>query len=210
MAKKVKKETVQTEVKETVVTTKKVYTMKDMKYEFRGILPNRKMDYVLHEIVNKEWYTKIYDKMSELYNKYPKLLTIKLEKNAQDIYGITIFNITQELKRKWFIPKNIPMIMNEYEYELTYKIFRNHFELDFIPDNVYTHCEIANIYIDKFGELYFTVVRRNDGISIFNTLMLKTELINLRDEDKAFWMEKVYICLEDLDNYLMSINYNEK
>lgn len=209
MAKKVKKETVQPEVKETVVT-KKVYTMKDMKYEFRGILPNRKMDYVLHEIVNKEWYTKIYDKMSELYNKYPKLLTIKLENNAQDIYGIAIFNITQELKKKWFIPNNIPMIMNDYEYELTYKIFRNHFELDFIPDNVYTHCEISNIYIDKFGELYFTVVRRNDGISIFNTLMLKTELINLRNEEKAFWMEKVYTCIEDLDNYLMSINYNEK
>ena len=82
-------------------------------------------------------------------------------------------------------------------------------KLPIIPDDTYQYCDITNIYIDKFGELYISVTYRNNGVSIFNTLNIKTEVLNVRDIDKEYWLEQVYKCILCLETYLKNINYKE-
>ena len=195
-----------------------MYHRKD--YEFIGVKPVRKMIYKYHPIKHPEIYDKIYNKLSELVNKYPDLLTFEINKQKENkytssyapsikvfYYGFSIYGLSTTLYYKWF--KNIDPKINVYEFDISNQIFNDNMKLPIIPDDTYQYCDISNIYIDKFGELYISVTYRNNGISIFNTLNIKTEVLNARDIDKEYWLEPVYKCILCLETYLENINYKE-
>lgn len=81
--------------------------------------------------------------------------------------------------------------------------------LPFIPDDYYQFCFMSNVYIDKFGELYITVTKKNNGNSLFNTLNIVHNIYNVRDIEKAYWIEQIYKCILCLKQYLTNINYKE-
>ena len=195
-----------------------MYHRKD--YEFIGVKPVRKIIYKYHPIKHPEIYDKIYNKLSELVNKYPDLLTFEINKQTENkyassyapslkvfYYGFSIYGLSTTLYYKWF--KNIDPKINVYEFDISNQIFNDNMKLPIIPDDTYQYCDISNIYIDKFGELYISVTYKNNGISIFNTLNIKTEVLNARDIDKEYWLEPVYKCILCLETYLENINYKE-
>jgi hypothetical protein len=151
---------------------------------------------------------------------YPDLLTFEINKQKENkyapsskiilkvfYYGFSIYGLSTTLYYKWF--KNIDPKINVYEFDISNQIFNDNMKLPIIPDDTYQYCNISNIYIDKFGELYISVTYRNNGVSIFNTLNMKTEVLNVRDIDKEYWLEQVYKCLTCLEIYLENINYKE-
>ena len=181
-----------------------MYHRKD--YEFIGVKPVRKIIYKYHPIKHPEIYDKIYNKLSELVNKYPDLLTFEFNKQKENkytssyapsikvfYYGFSIYGLSTTLYYKWF--KNIDPKINVYEFDISNQIFNDNMKLPIIPDDTYQYCDISNIYIDKFGELYISVTYKNNGISIFNTLNIKAEVLNARDIDKEYWLEPVYKCI---------------
>ena len=195
-----------------------MYHRKD--YEFVEVKPVRRMIYKYHPIKHTEIYDKIYNKLSELVNKYPNLLTFEINKQKENkyapsnkvilnvfYYGFSIYGLSTMLYYKWF--KNIDPKINVYEFDISNQIFNDNMKLPIIPDDTYQYCNISNIYIDKFGELYISVTYRNNGVSIFNTLNMKTEVLNVRDIDKEYWLEQVYKCILCLETYLENINYKE-
>lgn len=176
-------------------------------YEFTGIIPNRKIIYKYHPIKEKELYTKVYNELSDLAIKFPKLMTIHLEKDGPDVYGFGIYTISTDLYYNWF--KNIDQKIKVYEFDISKQIFNDNMNLPFIPDDYYQFCFMSNVYIDKFGELYITVTKKNNGNSLFNTLNIVHNIYNVRDIEKAYWIVQIYKCILCLKQYLTNINYKE-
>ena len=182
--------------------------MQSNDYEFTGVEPNRKIIYKYHPIKVKDLYEEIYNKLSDLINQYPNLLTIKLDKKDKyEVYGFDIHKLSTELYFKWF--KNIDPKIDVYTFDISKEIFNDNMNLPFVPDERYQFCYMQNVYIDKFGELYITVTRQNNGCSLFGTLHIIYDLYNVRDIEKTYWLEQVYKCLVCLETYLQNINYKE-
>lgn len=177
-------------------------------FEFIGINPAGNLEYKEHHIKCIDEYTNLYNTLKNFIYKYPNL-TYNKDGDYYIEHGINDLVLSKNLIERWIHPKHISV--DSYKnFNLGNMINSSLLMLPYEKTDYYNYCFFNKIIINSLGELLIKVLYKNNGSSLFGTLNAKYEIYNLRDIDNKDWFTQLIQIIEQLDDYLADIKYDDK